>query len=297
MSTSNINKGNENKDFEMFNMVLKNEHTIAGKVFADIPLKLLEVGDYQRVEFASEKKILQLAASFDKNLMDPLTVVAHPEEGKFYVINGYHRKRAVEINGKDDSIACEILQNLSDDPVVRRREEADLFRRQMETLDKLSPVAMHKANLICNDIPSWHLDQLVSKYGINYKTNLNRGRCVNTLTGFTTALRVSKVYGKEMLDDIFYVLHKSMWTMESKGLGNVAISILRNIFVYDPETRENKDKIVEIFREISPKKFIGRATTRYETRSENVAASLYLEDLLIEELGIDDNIHKKYNVA
>ena len=296
MTITNINEGK----FELFNNTMKNVHTIAGKVFADIPLKLLEVGDYQRVEFSSEKKILALAANFDKNLMDPLTVVAHPEEGKFYVVNGYHRKRAVEINGKEDSVACEILQNLSDNPDVRRMEEADLFRRQTVTTEKLSPVAMHKANLICNDGPSWHLDQLVSKYGFMYKTNKNRGRCpVNTLTGFSAALEVTRVYGKEVLDDIFDVLHRTQWSMESKGLSGISISILRNIFVYDPETREAaaKETIINILREYSPKMFEAEARAKYKLRSGQVAGSLYLEDILIEKLGIADGVHQKYHVA
>ena len=296
MTTININTADDSTR-ELFDNCMSNAQRVGNKIFASIPLRLLEVGEYQRVEYYDKGKVLALKENFDENLMDPLTVSPHPEEGKFYIVNGMHRKEAVEMLG-EKKIECEILQGMPSDPKLRLIKEANIFRKQMEQIDKITPVAIHKANMICGDQASIDLDEVIRKHGIQYKTNKNRGRCSkNTLTGFDTSLRVVKSYGKEVLNDIFDVLIKSGWQMESSGLGDNTISAVRNIFVYDPVARENKDVIVSILRETTPKLFEADSISRYKLRGIKVAMSLYLEDIIAEKLDIDKNIHNRYHVA
>ena len=281
----------------LFTIIINNAQTIGSKKFADIPLELLEIGEYQRVDFYSKAKVNGIAANFNKNLMDPLTVSPHPEEGKFYVVNGMHRMEAAKIIGLE-TIECEILQGLSDIPEERLVEEADIFRKQTEGTDPMSPAAVHKANIICGDEASINLDNVVKKYGIMYKTNNRKGMCeANVLTGFSVALRTTKWRGVKMIDSIMYVLNRSMWQMETGGLSNFAISMIRNLLVYDSEIFNNLDIVTSVIREYSPRLFKAKAIAKYERRGVDVACSLYLEDLVSEVLPIDRNVHLKYNVA
>ena len=293
MTTINLNNS---VTMKLFNVVMANTIHIGNKVFALIPLDLLAVGDYQRTDFYNKEKVTRLAANFNRNLMDPITVCAHPEEGLFYVVNGMHRKGALEILG-EESVECEILQNMSNDPEERRRQEADIFRKQMADLDPISPVAMHKANIICGDKSSIMLDDAVKKYGFLYKTNNNKGRCAaNTLTGFTAALRTVKISGKETLEDIFYVLKNGLWNEESGGLSALSISVLRCVFDYNPGLSENKDLLVKIYKEYPPKLLEAKARAKYEYRSAKVAEALFIEDMLAGVIAIDNGVHNKYKV-
>ena len=297
MTTINLRIPATMETMKLYKTVVNNAQTIGAKKFADIPLELLAVGKYQRTDYYDKGEVSKLAEHFNKNLMDPLTVSPHPEEGKFYVVNGMHRMEAAEINGYE-TIECEILQNLPADPFEREKEEAEIFRKQEDTKDKLTPVSVHKANMICGEQASIDLDEIVHKYGILYKTNKNRGRCAdNTLTGFSTALSIVRINGKDMLDDMFDVLIKAGWQMESRGLGDQVLASLRNVFIYDPISRENKDVMVEILRSTTPKMFTAESISRYKLRGTKVAMSLFLEDLVADKIVIDKNIHSRYNVA
>lgn len=296
MTTINLRIPASNETMKLYRTVINNAQSIGAKKFADIPLDLLAVGKYQRVDYYDKGKVSKLAEHFNKNLMDPLTVSPHPEEGKFYIVNGMHRKEAAEINGMD-TIECEILQNMPEDPFERERAEAEIFRKQEAIKDKLTPVSVHKANMICGEQASLDLDEIIKKHGILYKTNKNKGRAAdNTLTGFSVSLKIVRIYGKEVLDDIYDVIIRSGWQMESCGLSNIIISVIRNLFVYDPEARENKDEIVKILRHTTPKMLQAEAISAYKLRGSQVAMSLYLEDLAALTLGIDKNIHSKYKV-
>lgn len=295
MYNYNAKKETNEKLNESFSIIMNNAQTIGRKKFAAIPLSLLRIGEYQRTDFYKKEKVLSLAANFDRNMMDPLTVAPHPEEGTFYVVNGMHRKEAVEIIGKEDSIECEILQGLSDDPAVRLVQEANIFRKQTDWTETLNPAAMHKANIICGDLPSIDLDNVVRKYGIEYKTNNRRGKVkANVLTGFSNAIRTVRTHGREMIDSIFYVLNRSMWQMEPQGLSSWSIAMLRNLFVYDPVLKANKPEMIDILKSYSPKTFEIEARGKYPKRSIAIACGLYFEDLLADRLGIDKNLHEKY---
>ena len=282
----------------IFNMIINNAQTVGNKKFAAIPLELLTVGEYQRVDFYNTSKVDYLTTHFDNNLMDPLKVSPHQEEGMFYVVDGMHRLNAAKAKGTITELECEILQHLSAIPRERLIQEADIFRSQNKGTDALTPAAVHTANLICGNQASIDLDNVVRKYKVMYKTNALRGKCnPGVLTGFSRAMAVAKTYGVEMLDSIFYVLNRSMWQMESGGLGNYPISMLRNLFYYDPETMINLELVTGILKEYSPKIFKAKALARYERRGDDVACSLFLEDLVNEVLPLDMNVHVKYAVV
>lgn len=280
---------------KLFTLVMGNAQKIGGKWFAYIPTDLLTVGEYQRTEYYSPDRVNRLARNFDIKLMDPVAVAPHPEEGLFYIVNGMHRVEAAKINGYEN-IECEIIRDLSDNPSERLIQEANLFRKQMEEVERLSPAAMHKANIICGDRASIDLDNIVKKYNVEYKTNTKRGRGnVNVLTGFERALAVSRAYGRGMLDSIFYILHHSQWQFESCGLGSNAIVMLKNVMIYDKEVSKELDFLVDIIKQYSPKLFDAKAKARYDKRGHDVACSLFLEDLVCEKTGIEAKLHEKYN--
>ena len=127
--------------------VMSNLKEIGQKKFASIPAELLfSDGRFQRTELSSEKKINSLVRNWNPDKMDALRVVAHPEEGRFSIVDGDHRFRAGKIVGME-MFPCEVIQ-FKGSVEDRLMFEATLFATQLQEVEQLSCIQKHKANLI-----------------------------------------------------------------------------------------------------------------------------------------------------
>lgn len=93
ISTTTIESAKRFKD-------IMNDLKAAGKrALKDIPVELLAIDEtYQTIERTGRRdSINRLAANWDENKLEPITVVPHIEECKFYVVNGYGRWQASQM--------------------------------------------------------------------------------------------------------------------------------------------------------------------------------------------------------
>ena len=219
--------------------------------------------------------------------MDALKTVPHPEENKFSVVDGYHRLSAAILNG-EKGLECEIVLGLSTDPKERLIQEATLFATQNDEVDVLSPVEKHKANVLRGVTENVILDELINKYNIPLKTNPSHGRVlIGHLAGYTQALGVAKRHGRQMLNDIFYVICESRWNIAHNGLSANVISPVANMFKFHPTYREEIIKaLIEYFKPIEPENFFASAMDEYPERKEKERLALYLEDVLCSKIGM-----------
>lgn len=279
-----MNRGSNMMD-EMFSQTMASKIKVGNKYYAYVPLKRMVVDeDYQRQ--TSKAKVRKLAEKWNINKMDALRVSPHPEEGKFSIIDGSHRFHAAQMNG-EKFLACEIIMGLSDDPAKRKVEEAKLFSTQGDEVNRLTPQEKHKANVLLGVKENVIVDNICKKYDIPYKPESARrgGNIKGVLTGFAEALRISKKYGEEMLDAIFYILCESRWDMAYKGMGSVILNSLANILALHPGFKEDiKFELINLFTPIEPEKLFADAMSKYPERKEVERLTLYLEDYLIGEI-------------
>lgn len=287
-----VNINRENTVDEMFSQTMASKIKVGNKYYAYVPLKRMYVDeDYQRQ--TSKAKVRKLAEKWNINKMDALRVSPHPEEGKFSIIDGSHRFHAAQMNG-EKFLACEIIMGLSDDPAKRKVEEARLFSTQGDEVNRLTPQEKHKANVLLGVKENVIVDNICEKYDIPYKPDSARGgHLKGVLAGFAEALRIAKVYGEKLLDEVFYVICESRWNMAYKGMGNAILRSLTNILVLHPDFKaEIKFELIKLFTPIEPEKLLADAMSKYPERKEIERLTLYLEDYLIGEI---DDMYRVYS--
>lgn len=271
----------------MYDLVMKNLNATGNKQHAYVPIDSLEIDlRYQRDPQLSKAKIKHLVDNWNPYKMDSLRVVPHPETHTFSVVDGGHRLEALKIMGAA-GVECEVLLGLSDNPDERLKQEAFIFSTQNKQKNILYPIQTHNANLICGVKENIIVDSLCKKYHIPLKKNL-RGRTKYAhLAGFYKALKIAEIYGEEMLDNIFCVICSSRWNLSTKGLSGEVLMTLRAVLSLHPE---HKDAIIaaliEYFTPIDPAQYFANAYAKYPERKERERLVLFLEDYLVETLGI-----------
>ena len=291
-----IEKTPEEKMLErLFEITEHNKQKIGEKVYADIPVELLAIDEsYQRTETYNKEKVKDLIANFDVRKMDTLLVSVHEDEHMYYIIDGMHRLLAAIAKGIKH-INCEI-QFFDGDPETRRKAEARRFIEQQEGIDKMSPLDQHKGHVVCEDEEYVHLHEVVENTdGIQFKTNKNRGRQPKgTITGYKEAMRTTKWYGKEHIQNVFDALIGAKWNEVGTGLGDTSICMVSNVLAAHPEEKEKvKAEIARVLINWEPKLFRGVAQGHYPFRSERNASILLLEDYVCTNLNIPRLIDKE----
>lgn len=271
-----------------YNLIINNMQTIGKKKFAYIPLSLLAVDSrYQREAYTKETKINVLMEAWDFNLCDPIRVSPHSEEGKFYIVDGFHRTEVAKRMGLG-GIEAEILTNLPEDPQERLIAEAKLFGNQLNAVDKLTAMQSHNANVIAGVQANITLEKIAEKYNVNLKPagTANREKRVNTVTGFVKALCAARK-GEDVLDSIFEIICYAGWNMGTDGFSGYVIQSLSNILTMHPDMRDaSVTALKEYFRTREPELVLAEATTKYPMRRKGRQMTLFLEDYLHRSIGM-----------
>ena len=282
---------------QMFDGIMANAQKIGNKYFATIYTSLLTTDPtYQRSEVIDPRKVQRLADSWEDGLCDPVQVSPHPEEHKFYAYDGLHRILVQSGMGRT-MIVCEINMGLANmEPEARRLEEARLFAKQYDCVDRLSVMQRHKVNVLLGVHENVYVHNLCVKYGISDdKTGLSsRSKAVKTLTGLNKALLIAKKK-ENYLDDTFNVVCNCGWKTSNDGFKGYVLYAFEHIFASHPDRRSEVAKaLIEWLRPegktkkgISEKLVEAEAVSKYITYGDkSIAMTLYMEDYLHREIGL-----------
>lgn len=303
VAENTASKNEKSLEDRLFENINANTQTIGRKKYAYIPLDILKIdASYQRTETFNKEKVKDLITNFDTSKMDTLMVSIHPEEKRYYIIDGMHRFLAAkELNF--ESIECEIIE-ISGTPEERRKEEAARFISQQILIDKMTPLDQHKGHIICGDKEYIELDKIVNSFNglIQFKTNKNRGKQPEgTITGYMECVRGIKRYGKDIIKDTFDILIAAGWNKKGTGLGNYSIKMVAEVLYTHKENTKVKAELARIIKEYDPSLFRAIAHGYYKMRSNSNAYALYLEDLVCANLNIprliDLDVKERYNPA
>lgn len=271
----------------LFELTMKNIIPVGNKKYAVIPITLLFADfRFQRKGKKATAKIMKLAKNWNPKKMDALRVVPHRDTYNFSVVDGWHRYNAA-IQNNEDYVVCEII-DLSEDEDERLIEEATLFATQGDDVDSLTPIEKHPANVLRGVKENVILQRLVDKYKIDISYGMERGvRKENYLSGFTTALDLAKT-NEKILDMVFNILCATRWNLAANGLSSLTIHVIGNIMKLHPDKRDDiQDFLIKMFTNIEPEKLFSSAMERYPERKKHERIVLYLEDELVDGLGID----------
>lgn len=255
----------------------------------DIPVELLAIDEKYQTPLRTGRKLNYLINNFDDNRLLPLTVVPHSEEGKAYVVDGYGRLKASQIVNpeKYKTLECLVILTAPEEPDARRCFEANEFRCQTEGISAVRPLHKHGANLCLHDPAAIAIEELKEKYGFTFVKEKGNRDC-NVLGSYYHLYSICKAYGKECADWIFEVCQKARFNEKKNGYSSYIMSSLKDIWRYYPENREElSDWIGRWLREREPVRFKAKASARYELLAERLACSLYLEDLIVDNIDLN----------
>jgi hypothetical protein len=159
---------------------------------ASIPLIKIESSDYQRITNA--RQVTSIANNFDEAKLGTLTV-SH-RDGKYYLIDGAHRSRALRILGYTHAL-CIVITGLT------YEQEADYFRMQNQDKRPLTPGDLFKAGLASGDEQCKKINHIVKANGFHIGTGR---KDFYRLMSIHALYAISEDLGYKVLDDTLFLL-------------------------------------------------------------------------------------------
>lgn len=285
ISTTTIESAKRFKD-------IMNDLKSAGKrALKDIPVELLAIDEtYQTIERTGRRdSINRLAANWDENKLEPITVVPHIEECKFYVVNGYGRWQASQMQTpKYEYLCANVLLGVSNmDATERRKFESELYAYQNREVAQLKPIQKHGAfkNL---EIPEvLLLEELKEKYDFTFSGTKGQ-RDKGVIGSYSMVMRIAKGRGKECLSYIFEICRMAGFDRKPNGYSSYIIGALRDIWAIYPDSREEtKSFLSQYLRSYDPAQVKAEAQVKYPILDYRIACSMLLEDITVDNLSLN----------
>lgn len=256
---------------------------------AVVPLSCCYIDErYQGLR--QHKNIRRLETKWDPRKLGPITLVPHPEEYRFAVVDGQGRCVVAPKKGLDRLNAV-ILMDAPKDKKKRLKFEAEYFIGQDSEVENVKPVEKHLARVIIGDEAALTLDTLFKKYKIKF-VNTKGQREGSVLGSYTDTYNIARIHGASCLDFIFSVISRAGWDKETNGYSTAVMRALREIWVAHPNDRPQIHNFLsEKLRQMDPTLFTSRARVKYPTRDHRVAGILYIEDLVCSGLHLEKRIY------
>lgn len=279
----------------MFNMVMDNIRSFSvsksgrksiGIVAIDLSLLYVDMR-YQKLR--KHKKIKKLIDNWDERKLSPIIVVPHKEECRFAVVDGQGRMIAAKELGYE-SLQAIVLLDAPEDDYHRVRFEAEIFISQNTETEIVKELEKHPARVLIEDPAAIALENMFEKYNITY-TDTRGCREKGVLGSYPTTYQIAGSHGEACLDFIFSIVHNAGWNLEANGYATFVTESLKDVWVNHPRTSD-RQKIHKFLsyalKEDTPTGFSCDARSRYKARDTKKACSLFLEDILHDNLDLTE---------
>ncbi len=254
-----------------------------------IPTRLFAIDEKYQTPIRTNRSLRYLIDNFDDAKLLPVTGVPHDEEGLIYLVDGYGRWKASQIVDpiKYEYLNCLVILNAPTEPEERRKFEAEQYAFQNIGVARMKPIEKHGA-FECMDNPiALAIDELMERYNFSFVYE-SGNRSANVLGSYTELWDVIKKHGIECGYFIFDILHAAAFDRKTNGLSVYMLRCLKDIYKYYPNNTENaKEFLSKYLRKLDPNHLKAEAVTNYPLLDFKIACSLYLEDLLVENLELN----------
>lgn len=265
----------------------RNIKTLTGSV--TIPLNCCFV-DARYQGMRQHKKLNNLRNNFDLRKLTPITVVPHPEEYRFAIVDGQGRSIVCSEKGMDRLFAT-VLLDAPENPEERLKFEAEYFIGQDSEVENVKPLEKHLARVIIGDPSAIILEKLLKEYEIKFVAKQGQ-RNESVLGSYSYTYQIAKTHGEKCLDFIFSVIVNAGWNKETNGYSTCVMKMLRDSWVNHPNDRDKIFKFLSNeLRKTDPQLFGSVSRSKYPKRDVRIANMLYLEDLICNTLKIERKIY------
>ena len=256
-----------------------------------VPVELLEIDESYQTEVRTERDLRYLTEHWDENKLLPLVGVPHWEEGKIYLVDGYGRWIASQYIDKEKYSELQVMIILSapSNKVERLKFEAEMYAFQNAQVAKMTPLQKHGAMLILHDKATETLENLKAEYGFEYRATKGN-RDASILGSYASTLNLCKVDEGKCAHYVFDICRDAGFDRKSNGYATYIMKGLADIYkIYASDRESTKALLSSVLREITPAILRSNAVTKYPMLDFRSALSLYLEDIVVENLGLEQS--------
>ena len=256
-----------------------------------VPVELMEIDSRYQTDERTERDLQYLTRNWDERKLMPLMGVPHWEEGKVYIVDGYGRWIASQIVDKKKykDLKVQMILNAPTNPEERLRFEAELYAFQNQQVKDLTAIQKHGAMIVLHDTATEILENMKKKYGFEYSANKGN-REASVLGSYTVTLALCKLDNGKAAEYVFDICGGAGFDRKPNGYSTYVMRALRDMYKLYANDRENtKQYFIQKLRSITPLSLMANAVVKYPMLDMKTAVSLYLEDMLVEDLGLEQS--------
>lgn len=277
-------------DISMLKGLLKQYVDAGAKiVIIRIPVEMMEIDTRYQTDVRTERDLHYLTSNWDERKLLPLIGVPHWEEGKVYIVDGYGRWIASQIVDaeKYKDLEVMVLLNAPEDKEERLMFEAELYAFQNNQVAKMTAIQKHGAMLLLHDPATEKLESLKKAYGFEYVANKGN-REASVLGSYTETLNLCKLDHGAAANYVFNILDKAGFDRKPNGYATYMIRSLRDAYrLYANNREDTSELLIRELRETTPVILKASAVAKYPMLEFKTACSLYVEDMIVSELGLE----------
>lgn len=257
----------------------------------EIPVEILEIDTRYQTEARTERDLRYLTNGWDENKLLPLIGVPHWEEGKVYLVDGYGRWIASQIVNKEkyEYLTVLLILNAPSNKQKRLEFEAEMYAYQNKQVAKMTAIQKHGAMLVLHDNATEILEKMKEKYGFEY-TAVKGNREASVLGSYTETLRLCNLDNGKAAEYVFDICEGAGFDRKSNGYATYVMRGFRDIYkLYTDNRKDTKEFLIKELRKITPMTLKANAVVKYPMLEFKTAVSLYLEDMVVDNLGLEQS--------
>ena len=288
-----IISGKKNKGDKSLLQGLTKMYSDAGYKVAivEIPVDILEIDTRYQTEARTERDLRYLTNGWDENKLLPLIGVPHWEEGKVYLVDGYGRWIASQIVNKEkyEYLTVLLILNAPSNKQKRLEFEAEMYAYQNKQVAKMTAIQKHGAMLVLHDNATEILEKMKEKYGFEY-TAVKGNREASVLGSYTETLRLCNLDNGKAAEYVFDICKGAGFDRKSNGYATYVMRGFRDMYkLYADNRKDTKEFLIKELRKITPMTLKANAVVKYPMLEFKTAVSLYLEDMVVNNLGLEQS--------
>jgi hypothetical protein len=229
-----------------------------------IPAKNLSVVWVQAQRPFKAKKAKDIADNFDEEMFGTLSVTKPNGQGIYHIIEGQHRRAAVEIKfGPDEPVPCEVLD------AVDCPRAAELFDGINNRRNAVNAIATFKVRLTAQYMTEIDVDKIVRAAGfkIEYSRAEKNLTCVDALKSVYTRC------GPKILKDTIDLI-KSSWGTDPNAYSSAMVrGYAAFLLLHGGKANWQRTKDVMI-KKYTPGRLMGAAKTHRESQGGSLAEAI-----------------------
>ena len=261
----------------------KDKHAII-----QVPVEYLEIDTRYQTDERTERDLQYLTKNWSERKLLPLVGVPHWNEGKIYIVDGYGRWIASQIVDpvKYKYLDVLVLLDAPEDPIERLKFEAEEYAYQNRDVAKVTPIQKHGAMIVLHDPTTEILEQLKRAYGFEYVASKGV-REASVLGSYTETLSLCRIDNGKAAEYVFDICAGAGFDRKANGYSSYVMRALRDIYkLYVNDREDTKQFLVKELRKTTPLNLKANAVVKYPMLDAKIAVSLYVEDMVVNALGL-----------